>query len=310
MKEGKKTVQLMGTTITLSVTHERPEPVLEEIVSRLQLYEHRFSANASDSELNAINQMAEIKPVQVHPELYELITIGKTHSLAANSFLNIAMGPLVQTWRIGFDNARVPTATEIQTLLKRTNPENIQLNNQNGSVFLSEKGMKIDLGALAKGYIADGMIQYLKNVHAKAALINLGGNIVTYGSAMNRPDKHWRIGIQNPIKTRGHSQILLNIQNQSVVTSGIYERNLKTDGETFHHIFDPKTGYPIETELSSLTIVSDLSIDGEIWTSRLFGLPPKQIIQTLNEMKSVDGLVITKNGAIHTSTGLESKISR
>jgi thiamine biosynthesis lipoprotein len=309
MKEGKKTVRLMGTTITLKVTHEQPEPVLNEIVARLKMYEHRFSANASDSELSEINQMAGQQAVKVHPELFELIKIGKEHSLAAGSFLNIALGPLVQTWRIGFDNARVPTAAEIRSLLAQTDPNKIHLDVETSSVYLSEKGMKIDLGALAKGYIADRIVDYLKDVHAQAALINLGGNIVTYGPALNRVDKHWRIGIQNPVKTRGNSQIVLRVKNQSIVTSGIYERNLKAEGEVFHHIFNAKTGYPIETTLASLTIVSDESIDGEIWSTRLFGLPPKEIIQTLGEMKGIDGLLITKNGGIQFSSGLENKIS-
>lgn len=309
MKEANTSVQMMGTTITLSVTHEKPEDVLHDIVSLLTVYNHRFSANTDDSELNKINQQAGRQSVSVHPELYELIKIGKTHSLASNSFLNIAIGPLVQTWRIGFDNARVPSPREIQPLLDRINPANIHLNDQTYSVFLSEEGMKIDLGALAKGYISDRIIEYLQQVEATSALINLGGNIVTYGPALNRPDNLWRIGIQNPTKTRGQSQIVLKVQNESIVTSGIYERNLQVDGKNSHHIFDSNTGYPIKTDLASLTIVSDLSIDGEIWTSRLFGLPPKKIIQTLDDLPQIDGLVITNKGSLYTSTNLIDKIS-
>src|SRR5699024_3852358 len=101
---------------------------------------------------------------------------------------------------------------------------------------------------------------------------------------------------QNPVKTRGQSQIILKVNHQSVVTSGIYERQLQKNGQTFHHIFDPQTGYPMETQLASLTIVSDLSVDGEIWTTRLFGLAPDEIIKQLNQIPTIDGLVITKDG--------------
>lgn len=305
IKQASKVIQLMGTTIDLTVTHVEPETVLSELVSLLKGYEQRFSANDAHSELSEINQQAGIQPVIVHPELYELIKIGKQHSIAPNSYLNIALGPLVQSWRIGFDNARVPADSEIQALLKITNPNHIHLKDEAYSVFLAQKGMKIDLGALAKGYIADRLLDYLKEVHAKSALINLGGNLVTYGPALNRADQLWRIGIQNPVKTRGNTQIILKVPQKSVVTSGIYERQLEENDQTFHHIFDPKTGYPIETDLASLTIVSDQSVDGEIWTTRLFGQTAAQIIQSLNQMEGIDGLVITTHGGIHYSTGME-----
>ena len=305
IKQANKSIQLMGTTIDLSVTQENPERVLLELVSLLQLYEQRFSANDCQSELSQINHQAGIQPVVVHPELYELIKIGKTHSLAPNSYLNIALGPLVQTWRIGFDNARVPSNSEIKELLKITNPNHIHINEETHSVFLSKLGMKIDLGALAKGYIADRLLDYLAEVKATSALVNLGGNIVTYGPALNRADRLWRIGIQNPVKDRGNSKIILTLPNKSIVTSGVYERNLTIQGKSFHHIFNPKTGYPIETDLASLTIVSNQSVDGEIWTTRLFGQTAKQIVESLNQIADIDGLVLTNQGDIYHSTGMK-----
>ena len=168
--------------------------------------------------------------------------------------------------------------------------------------------MKIDLGALAKGYIADRLVDYLKETKVKSALINLGGNIITYGPALKRADNLWRIGIQKPLSKRGESQVILKVDNQSVVTSGIYERLFDVGNDTYHHIFDPKTGYPVETELASLTIVSDLSVDCEIWTTRLFGHSPRDIIEELNQMDAIDGLVITKQGEIFYSDGLRNKI--
>lgn len=305
LQEGNRTVRMMGTNIDLNVTcHENPEYVLDTIVELLKKYEQRFSANDDASELMAINQNAGITPVVVHPELFELIQIGKEHSLAKNSLLNIAIGPLIQTWRIGFDDAKVPTDDAIQALLDKTNPCEIRLDEATQSVYLTKKGMKIDLGALAKGYIADRIIDYLDDINAQSALINLGGNLVTFGPQVKRADLLWRIGIQNPIENRGESQIILKVPNKSVVTSGIYERNLKQNGETFHHIFNPKTGYPVETELASLTIVSDLSVDGEIWTTRLFGQTPADILATVNQTPHIECLIISKDGTTQYSTGL------
>lgn len=295
----------MGTVIDLLIEHESPDSILTEVVNRLKIYEQRFSANDPNSELMVINQNAGIRPVSVHPDLYQLIKIGKFHSCAPDSYLNIAIGPLVQTWRIGFHDAKVPSTREIEKLLEKTNPQNILLNDAEQSVCLTEKGMFIDLGSLAKGYIADLVIRYLKNEGVASALINLGGNVVGLGPSGNHEKKHWTIGIQNPLLNRNQYLTALKIANQSVVTSGIYERSLVNEGQIYHHILDPHTGYPITTDVASLTIQSNQSLDGEIWTTRLYGKSSDEIINELNELEGIEGLVITKNEQVMYSRGLE-----
>jgi len=306
IKQEKRVVHLMGTVIDLTITHPTPEIVLDEVVRRLEMYEHRFSANDPTSELSEVNQNAGIRPVEVHPELFQLIQIGKKHSLDTNSNMNIAIGPLVQSWRIGFKDAKVLSDQEIQNLLKIIDLDQVLL--QENTVYLKTSGMAIDLGALAKGFIADRIIEYLNSVGTQSALINLGGNLVTMGPALQHSDHYWRIGIQNPILSRGASQMILRVQNKSVVTSGIYERSLTKNGKTFHHILDPNTGYPIETNVVSLTIVSDQSIDGEIWTTRLFGKPIAEIIKTLNQIPKIEGLVIDDQGEVFYSEGIKELI--
>ena len=305
----RETVHLMGTVIDLLVEHESPEPIISEVINRLKEYEHRFSANDSSSELMAINKNAGIQPIFVQSELYQLIKIGKFHSCAPDSNLNIAIGPLVQSWRIGFKDAKVPSAEEIEQLLKKTNPQNILLNDEEQTVYLKEKGMLIDLGSLAKGYIADLVISYLKSMDVVSALINLGGNTVGLGPSLNQDKKYWKIGIQNPILTRENYLTVLKIANQSVVTSGIYERSLVNEGKTYHHILDPHTGYPTKTDVASLSILSDQSLDGEIWSTRLYGKTSNEIINELNGLKGIDGLVITKDEKMLYSNGLEERMS-
>lgn len=292
----------MGTVIDLSVEHASADRILKEVIRRLNVYEHRFSANDSDSELMAVNKYAGIKPVAVHPELYTLIKIGKEHSCATGSHLNIAIGPLVQTWRIGFTDAKVPTQAEIDRLLERTNPQNIVLDDDTHTVFLKEPGMLIDLGALAKGYIADLIMAYLKEQKITSALINLGGNIVGF-----KENNYWKIGIQNPVQERNHYLKVLKVEDHSVVTSGIYERQLTDKGKTYHHILNPETGYPMTTDVASLTIYSKRSLDGEIWTTRLYGLNSDEIISKIEELEGIEGLVITKEGHTLYSTGLKKK---
>lgn len=308
MVQQSRVFHMMGTVIEATVEHENAGEIIANIGQILTMYEHRFSANDANSELGQVNQAAGSCPVSVHPDLFELAQVGKEHSCASGSLLNIAIGPLVQSWRIGFSDAKVPDDQEIQQLLKIIDPENIILDKDAQTIFLTKRGMKIDLGALAKGYIADRVIDYLKKEAVTSALINLGGNLVVWGPAPRRLDGEWRIGIQNPNKTRGDSQIILKVSNQSVVTSGIYERHLEKNSQSYHHILNPETGYPVETTIASLTIVSDLSVDGEIWTTRLFGKRIPDILGQIELLPGIEGLIITQSGQVLTTSGLKEKI--
>ncbi|GAA3018501.1 FAD:protein FMN transferase [Tetragenococcus solitarius] len=308
MNEERRTCYLMGTVIKLWIQHDQDQEFLPEAEERLVDYEKRFSANDDASELMIINHQAGIAPVKVDDDLFELIKLGKKHSLPKDSFLNIAIGPLIQAWRIGFDDARQPTEQTIQFLLQRINPKNIYINEENKTVFLAEKGMSLDLGSIAKGYFADKLLAYFKENNVYAALIDLGGNVLTYGNAPTHQDDFWRIGIQSPFSKRGDLAAAIKVKDKSIVTSGIYERTNQMNGKTFHHIFDQETGYPLETNLASVTIVSDQSVDGEIWTTRLFGNQPDEIIDFLNQTDELNGLVITKEGQIQYSNDLDIQI--
>ena len=304
LQSASHSLRLMGASITLTIFHENAQKLLLQSEQLLHLYKNRFSANDADSELMEINLQAGKKAVQVHPELFELIALGKKNSITANSHLNIAIGPLVQTWRIGFSDAKLPSEEEIQRLLKITNPEEIVLNDSNREVYLSKEGMRIDLGALAKGYIADKLKEFLVEQGVQSGIIDLGGNILTIGEnpTFHRP---WRIGIQNPLLDRGEHVAVIAVSDASVVTSGIYERQLVVDGKTYHHIFDRTTGYPMETEVASITIVAEKSVDCEIWTTRLFGQNPYDIIEEIEQQPGLEAFVITKNQKMMYTSGIQ-----
>lgn len=301
MRQAARVVHLMGTVIKLQVVFSQPEPILTELVHRLKVYEHRFSANADDSELMAIAHQAGKHPVKVHPDLYQLIKIGQQQSCLPNSRLNIAIGPLVQTWRIGFTDAKLPQSAEIKAALTKTDPHAIILDDTAQTVYLKKAGMTLDLGSLAKGYIADLLITYLKRVGVTSALLNLGGNVYALGPMRQHQDQLWRIGIQDPAQPRGNYKTIVKVQNRSVVTSGIYERQLKVGGKIYHHILDPQTGYPMKTDVASITVISPRSLDGELWTTRLFGQSQAVILAKLRQLPSIEGIVINQDGTMATT---------
>lgn len=289
----KEQVRLMGTVIDMMIEHEEPIILLHNCVEKLRSYEKRFSANSQTSELMAVNLQAGQKNIKVHSDLFELIKLGKEHSLPIESYLNIAIGPLTQAWHIGFEDARVPSQTEIASLLKTIDPKKIHLNELDKSVFL-EKGSSIDLGALAKGYIADLMVADLKRKQVTSGIINLGGNVLVFGNPPNENRDEWYIEVQVPEQAQSKEPFLLKVRDKSVVTSGVYERVLTKDGQIYHHIINPNTGYPVETDVLSLTILSDKSVEGEIWTTRLFGKKAEEMIKEINHTKGIEGIVITK----------------
>lgn len=293
MKQETKILHLMGTVIQLKIEHEEPSLILEKATRYLKDFEKRFSANSMTSDLSAININSGKKAIPVAEDLFDLIQIGTYHSLQENSFLNIAIGPLVQKWRIGFSDARVPDDEAIMSLLQKIDPKQIVINPVMKTVYLNEEGMSLDLGALAKGYCADQLVEMFKKQNVRSALINLGGNLVVMGKCPTRKHGKWHVGIQNPNEERNHASLVLKVNDCSVVTSGIYERQLEVDGKKYHHILDPHTGYPVKTDVVSLTILSKASLDGEIWTTRLFGKNSWEIIPLIDEQPGIEGIIIT-----------------
>ena len=152
------------------------------------------------------------------------------------------------------------------------------------------------------------MIDYMKKRGVESGLINLGGNVLAFGDAKHNPDLMWRIGIQNPVESRGNHLFTIGIKNQSVVTSGIYERKHTENGKTYHHILNPETGYPVETNVAGLTIISTASVDGEIWTTRLFGKSVEDILDEVNSLPDIEAVVVTSEGKVYYTSGVLDRI--
>lgn len=307
MTEFTKIIYLMGTKISLYIKGKNAEALVKKAEDMLIHYNEVFSANSDRSQLAMLKKAAAAAPQKVDDELYELIKTGKKHSLCKNSYLNIAIGPLIKLWRIGFKEAHVPDEKAIRNVLELLKPENIQLDDNKKTIFFLKKGMEIDLGAIAKGYFADKVMELFKEQKAVSAMVNMGGNVLVFGESPSG-GSDWRVGIQNPFLPRGNAAALVKIRNQSVVTSGIYERALEKDGIKYHHIFNSKTGYPIESGLASLSVIADSSLDCDIYTTKLFGFDAASIIHSVNRMKNMGAVVITVDGKLAYTDNLIGKI--
>ncbi len=308
MNEYRKIIYLMGTKISLYVKGEAAEKLVNEACDMLIHYEEVFSANSDNSQLAMIKKSASLAPQEVDEQLFELIKIGKEHSLCENTYLNIAIGPLIKLWRIGFEEAKVPEKEDIRKVLELLKPENIQLDDEKKTVYIAKAGMEIDLGAIAKGFFADKIMEYFKENGAVSAMIDIGGNVLVFGESPSQ-SVDWNVGIQNPFLPRGNVVGVVKIRNQSVVTSGIYERVYEKAGSKYHHIFDSKTGYPMESNIASLTIIADKSLNCDIYTTKLFGLDTASIIRKVNSMKGMGAIVITVDGQLAHTDNLIGRIT-
>ncbi|PCS01268.1 FAD:protein FMN transferase [Lactococcus fujiensis] len=272
-KLAKKKIALhghaLGTVIYLTVFGTDDATILKKALELIDYYENLMTVNRPHSELMDVNASAGIEPVHVSDAVYHLTKLAVEKSQEHFGF-NVAIGPLVKLWHIGFNDARFPSIDEISEKIALVNPDEISFSDIDFSIFLPQVGMELDLGAIAKGYIADRVTDLFSSQGITSAIINLGGNLRLVGPSPLHSNQKWHIGVRNPFIHSDDTILQVITDHSSVVTSGIAERHFEHNGRSYHHIIDSKTGYPFETKLASVTVFSDRSLEGEIETTRLF----------------------------------------
>ena len=294
--------------ITLyDITKNDGDRILKECESILKDIDNKMSRQITSSEINEINNQAGKSYVKVSDDTYYVIKESIDFSNISNDTFDISVGPIVDLWGIGTEDAKIPSHEEIKDALSLVNYRNIILDDENKSVKLANKNMEIDLGGIAKGYAADKIYEYLKEEKLKSALINLGGNIYVLGNKEN--NQPFSIGIQDPTKPRGNSIGDIKVSNKSIVTSGIYERYFEKNNKIYHHMLDPHTGYPFDNNLSSVTIISDKSIICDALSTTTFGLGIESGLKLVESLDGVDAIFITKDKKIYLSSNLKNKFN-
>lgn len=292
---------LMGSPILLKL-FEHNHALASHVFRLIKQQENLLTVNRAHSEVMSINQAAGDRPVVVSQAVYALITLGKAASVLPDSLFNVAIGPLVKCWKIGFNGNSVPPLTDIQALLALTDPHDVVLNDEDCSVFLQKSGMELDLGAIAKGYIADLVRDYLRQKGVENALINLGGNVQTQGGAVDSEGGSWGIGLKKPYAGPDELIGVIHIRGKSVVTSGVYERYFEQAGKRYHHILDPHSGYPLNNELLSVTVVCQHSIEGDIYSTLLYGMGVEKGLAYLATRPDIDAIFVTRDRQIICSS--------
>ncbi len=299
-----ETAFYLGTIVKISIYSKAPEGIFEKAFSLINRYENKLSRNIAESEISEINSNAGTGKVQVSEDTFDLIEKGIKYSGLSGGRFDISIGPLVSLWGIGTENARVPGEDEIIKSRGKTDYTKILLNREHRTVMLTEEGMAIDCGAIAKGFIADRVLELLESEGVESAIINLGGNILTLGS---KPGGIlFRIGVQDPSDTRGEYIGIAELDGKSLVTSGIYERYFEQDGVRYHHILDPDTGYPVDNHVTGISVLTDKSVDGDALSTTFFAMGIEQGLEYASSDDNIEVLFVSDDNRLYMTDGFKN----
>ncbi len=274
------------------------EEVMEHCKEMCAYYEELLSATIETSEVSKINQ-AGGEPVTVSSETAGLITKAIEYGDISNGLFDITVAPASSLWNFtDNEDQTLPDAAALKEAVSHIDYRCIRV--EGNTITLTDPEAKIDLGGIAKGYIVDRLKEYLKSEGVEHALINLGGNMLALGGRWDGSD--FRIGLQRPFADTGTVMASVAISDQSVVTSGNYERYFEKDGVIYHHILDPDTGYPIQNDLDQVTIISDESTDGDALSTTCFALGLEDGLKLIQSLDNVEAVFVTKDSGIHTSS--------
>jgi len=300
-----KTQLLMGTIAEIKILDDdavRAEEVIKKCFDKIKEIEEKMSFQCPKSELSFLNQNAG-KKIKVSKDLFYVLERSLNYSKVSDGAFDVTIGPLTELW--GFDENKkiIPSRDKIAQKAVLVDYCQVELNSKKQEVFLKQKGMKIDLGAVAKGYAIEEAVEIIKEAGIENALVDIGRNIKVIGK--NPYGKIWKIGIQHPRKPNEIFSVL-PLENMSVATSGDYEHFFIHNGIRYHHIIDPKSGYPTNVCIS-VTIITPSAMIADILSTAVFVLGEVAGMDLIEKLDMVEGIIVTDSG-IRVSSGLEGKI--
>lgn len=260
----------MDTLLTVTVYGPRAEENGRAALAEFGRLDKLLSAYSAASEVGRVNAAAGKRAVRVSRETLNLVALALKYAALSDGRFDPTIGPLVRLWGIGKGRGAPPDPAEVTAARRLVDYRRVMVDAPGRRLYLPERGMALDLGAVAKGYAAARAAALLRQRGVKSALIDAGGNIVALGT---RPDgRPWRVGLRHPRKP-GAILGILSVVDRAVVTSGDYERYFEFEGRRYHHLLDPATGYPAEG-VQSATVVAPSSTLADILSTTVFLLGP------------------------------------
>ena len=301
-KSLQRTDYLLDTVVTLTL-YDATEADLDAAFKEIRRLSDLLDAYAPFSDLGWMQAAAGLKPVAVAPETMELLVFAKDMYERTGGYLDVTVGPLIDQWGIR-NGGRYPAEGELSAALGLLGMDDLILDEAAGTAYLTRPGMRLDLGALAKGYIADKVKALLLERGVTSGVIDLGRNILLIGEKPG--GAAFSIGVQSPTNA-GDLLRVLALRDKSLVTSGTYERYFEHEGQRYHHVLDPFTGFPADQGLSAVTILSGSSLWGDALSTACLLLGVEEGTKLIDSIPDAEALFVRTDGAIVTSAGFPQK---
>jgi thiamine biosynthesis lipoprotein len=300
----KRTLKLMGNRFDLTVVANdstQANGYIDLAVDEISRIEKLISSWDPNSQTSEINRNAGIKAVKVDQELYNLIERALAISKVTDSAFDISYASMDRIWKFDGSMTEMPSEEDIKKSVAKVGYQNIELSQEDVSVFLKLPGMKIGFGAIGKGYAADMAKALLIKKGVTAGIINASGDMNTWGRQPN--GKYWKVAITNPLdKSKAFG--LLPIKDGAVVTSGNYEKFVTFNGQRYSHIIDPRTGYPTKGILS-VTVFSSRAELADALATSIFVMGIETGIDRINQLAKTECIIIDDAGNIYKSENIE-----
>jgi len=295
---------LLDTVVSIKLYQSSRKDVLDEAFSLIESYENQLSRHKSDSEISHINDAEAGIPTAVSDTTRGLIKTALKYAELSGGSFDPTVAPLVDLWGIGSENPRIPEDAEITEVLPQVDYTSVVIDDDSETVMMKKAGMALDLGGIAKGWIADRVGEFLIRNGEEHFLINLGGNVLVHGG---KPEKNdytaFKIGMQNPFDKRGLYLGVFLLNEGSVVSSGIYERYFESGGVRYHHILSTRDGFPVDNDLAAVTILSKRSVDGDALSTTVFTLGLEKGMKMVLSMEGIEAAFVTRNGDVALTPG-------
>ncbi|MFR5601342.1 MAG: FAD:protein FMN transferase [Lachnospiraceae bacterium] len=292
---------LLDTFVSVTLYDTEDQTILDGAMELCRDYENLLSKTIETSEVYAMNHRGDQTSMEVSPETAQLLEKALYYSELSGGAFDVTIEPLSSLWDFTGDSNEIPSEAVLEEQAAKVDYHNMKVEG-NTVTFLSPD-TTVELGAIAKGFIADKMKEYLISQGVESAIINLGGNVLCIGEKPG--GQPFKVGLQKPFEERNETAAIMDIRDMSVVSSGVYERHFVVDGVNYHHILDPKTGYPYQNGLTGVTIISPMSVDGDGLSTVCFSLGLEKGLELLNSLDGIYGAFITEDGEIHYSQGAE-----
>lgn len=295
----EKSFPAMGTIHTITIFDAEDPGVAADARAYLMALNTAWSCFREDSLISRINRAAGEAPVAVDRDTFEVLREAKAYGELTEGAFDVTMGPLADLWREAIREKRLPADEDVWSALQLVDWRDMVLDEGTSSVKLRRPGMRIDLGGIAKGYAVDGLRARLRQRGVRRALLDLGGTVATLGCRLP-------IGVRDPFRPYGGPMGTLTLEDRVAVTSGVYERFAWVDGHRYHHIADPRTGYPVRSGLVSVTLVGEQGAALDALATAALILGPERTVPLLNA-QGMDAVFVTDRGRVLVTRGLKNQ---